>query len=472
MLVEFRLTNHKSIRNEQTLSMVAGQSRTLKGHVVKTNRHDLLRSVGLFGGNASGKTNILDGLVAMRNIVGFGARERPDTDRIPGIDPFRLDADTLTKPTRFGVKINLGGDLYTYAFEATAQKIHQESLTVRRAGKNTREETMIDRRETNGDRHIEVYRKILPSQAAQDTLKLVRTNQLVLSKSATIDIPALKPIYGWFNDGIAIMDLHRNLSRQINILRRTAQRVASSKAEDQAFASRFGLLASSAGAGISAITAKKAEVAQALFQLRLEARREAGEVIPESDAPQISIPDEVVQEIKKHKIPFPFHAEHQLVLTHADSQSSCQAEFDISEESTGTQRFLAIAAGLLTAMEKNQLVIVDELDNSLHPHLVNRVLALIHAASEQPHGAQMLFTTHDTNAMNAIDTLRLDQIWLCERDDRGASTLFSLDDIEGLRGDAAIAKQYLLGRFGGVPQFGYELASLHPSDTPQILGAP
>ncbi len=129
---------------------------------------------------------------------------------------------------------------------------------------------------------------------------------------------------------------------------------------------------------------------------------------------------------------------------------------ELDEESQGTQRFFALAGPILDALNDGVLLVIDELDCSLHPLLVEKIVELFNNKSSNKNGAQLIFTTHDSSVMRH-EILRRDQIWITEKQSNGATELFSLYDFNNEnrpRNNEAFERNYLSGRYGGVPSFG------------------
>jgi hypothetical protein len=121
----------------------------------------------------------------------------------------------------------------------------------------------------------------------------------------------------------------------------------------------------------------------------------------------------------------------------------------IEEESSGTQRYFALSGPLYDVLENGWTLFVDELDSSLHPLLVHYIVELFHNPHINSKGAQLIFNTHDTTLMDG-SLFRRDQIWFVEKDRQGCSHLYPLLDYSP-RKDEALAKGYLLGRYGAIP---------------------
>jgi AAA15 family ATPase/GTPase len=126
------------------------------------------------------------------------------------------------------------------------------------------------------------------------------------------------------------------------------------------------------------------------------------------------------------------------------------------DESNGTQRFFALAGPFLDALAKGTVVVVDELECSMHPLLTRKLIELFQSPEANKSGAQLIFATHDSTLMDP-ELFRRDQIWLVEKNRRGASELFSLYDFDTKdrpRNTEVFQRNYLAGRYGGVPKFG------------------
>jgi hypothetical protein len=124
----------------------------------------------------------------------------------------------------------------------------------------------------------------------------------------------------------------------------------------------------------------------------------------------------------------------------------------IQEESSGARQYFALSGPLYDVLENGWTLMVDELDASLHPLLVRYIIELFHNPQINPKGAQLIFNTHDTTLMDG-SLFRRDQIWFVEKDRQGCSHLYSLLDFSPRKGEA-LAKGYLLGRYGAIPFLG------------------
>lgn len=130
--------------------------------------------------------------------------------------------------------------------------------------------------------------------------------------------------------------------------------------------------------------------------------------------------------------------------------------FTLDSESSGTRRLLLLLHHAFKALDQGSLLIVDELDTSLHTQACEAIIAPFSSRDTNPKGAQLVATTHDTNLLRS-PMLRRDQIWFTEKDEGGATHLYPLSDFK-VRKEDNLEKGYLQGRFGAIPFAGSALA--------------
>jgi hypothetical protein len=159
------------------------------------------------------------------------------------------------------------------------------------------------------------------------------------------------------------------------------------------------------------------------------------------DLPQ-SVKREIAKDLKGTKLT-------QLFFMHPSSDNSEDVALDFDEESAGTQKLFALAGPWLDVLDNGFVLFVDELDTSLHPHLVRFLLNLLHNPEANRHNAQLVFTTHDTTVLDQT-LMRRDQVWFVEKDAENATRLYPLSDYKPRKGEA-LQKGYLYGRYGALP---------------------
>lgn len=412
MLVEFRVKNFRSLRDEQVFSLVASKDKTLHDtHTLSTGLKAapyLLRSAVVYGANASGKSNLIKALHYMRAVVLESA-----TVIQPGqtyaVQPFRLDERSAGEPTQFEATFILDGVRYQYGFAMTPQRIVSEHLLVYKAFKPQR----WFERQFDVDSGKDVY-AFGPGLKGAKLLweGATRPNALFLSMAVQLNSEALRPVFDWFVNHLVIFNEQSPLSPQFSI-----QMLKQTEGRKQIC--EFLTAADISIADIEVVT-RKVPGQTVHFDLV------AGKT-----------------EVRAEEI-----EEHQLRFSHVTAHG--QAVFDVMDESSGTRNLLCLAGPVLDILHKGLTLVIDELDTSLHTLLVRELVRLFHRPEVNAGGAQLIFTTHDTALLDAYGLFRRDQIWFCEKDQEQASTLVALSEFSP-RKNEALERGYLQGRYGGVP---------------------
>lgn len=415
MLIEFRVANHRSFREEQTLSTVAvNRDHHLEDtHVVDPQLKGakglrLLRSVAICGANASGKTNVIRALEFMRAMV-VGSAQHQESARLI-FRPFMLDEGSRIAPTRFEVTFLQEGVRYQYGFEFSEERVLSEWLHAYPSGlpRTYFERDVAKPQEFEfgplfkGEKH-----RLTP---------LTRPNALFLSVAAQFNHPELTPVYAWFRDKLTCL---MGAGDRFDLVGYTIER----SHRDPAFLVKVVRMLESSDTGIADFQVERTKL------------------------PAVEIED------PRTKIKLKLGGEDQegfkFNLFHRAQGKPVSLPFE--DESLGTQRILAYAGPFIDVLERGATIVVDELEQSLHPLLVLEILRLFHNPETNPKGAQILFTTHLPLLMDQ-DLIRRDQIWFTEKSSTGATSLFPLTDFKPRTGKyESILKGYLSGRYGAVP---------------------
>lgn len=397
MLIEFSISNYRSFREKQTFSMVAAP-RLKKGDnvfkpVVKGEKlPDLLKVAAIYGPNASGKSNLIKAFGIVKEI----AERQPSAQFIPlPVTPFRFDSVLANQPTCIELHFIYAEQRYEFHLALTQQRIIEERLVAYPKGKET---LLYERVHTSkGDEYTfgqcleggkdlhELWRK---STGAQ----VLFIAQAVANSSE--DLNQFRQPFEWLQSGFFVV------SGELDALANTSQELV----EEYSFVAK-----------------------------------EISIFLQELDVPVI--------DIRVDKKESSTISKSKTVLTHKTALG--EAEFDFQEESDGTRNLIGFWFPWdfhTRRIVENGVLIVDELDSSLHPEIVVSLLAK-HLKADIP--SQLIFTTHDTHLMDA-KLLRRDQFWLTERDANGATQLRSIHDFEG-RESEDLEKRYYEGRYRGLP---------------------
>ncbi|MDP2369037.1 AAA family ATPase [Rhodoferax sp.] len=412
MLIEFRVKNFRSLRDEQVLSLVASKDKTLQGtHTRATGLKAaprLLHSAVLYGANASGKSNLVKALQYMRGVVAESA-----TVIQPGqtfaVQPFRLDAGSAQEPAEFELTFILDDVRYQYGFAMTSQRIVSEHLLVYKAFKPQRWFERHFDSETGKD----IYNFGAGLKGPKNLWEgATRPNALFLSMAVQLNSEALRPVFEWFVNGLVIFNEQAQLSPQGSI-----QMLKHAEGRRQI---------------CDLLSAADISIAD----IEVVTRKVPGQTVHfDLVAGQTEVRAEEMEE-------------HQLRFSHVTEAG--KAVFDLMDESNGTRNLLFLVGPIMDILRKGLTLVIDELDTSLHTLLVRELVRLFHRPDVNTGGAQLIFTTHDTSLLDASDLFRRDQIWFVEKKRDQSSELVSLSEFSP-RKNEALERGYLMGRYGGVP---------------------
>jgi hypothetical protein len=412
MLIEFRVTNFRSLRDEQVLSMVASKDKTLRDtHTQPTGINAapaLLRSAAIYGPNAGGKSNLIKALQYMRGVVVESA-----TIIQPGqsfsVQPFRLDTSSSGKPTAFEATFVVDGVRHQYGFAMTSERIVSEHLLVYKAFKPQH----WFKRHFDKENGKDVY-DFGPGLRGQKAVweSATRPNSLFLSMAVQLNSEQLNPVFDWFSRQLVIFNEISKLNQRVTIeMLRNPQ--------GKKLICNFLTAADISISDIDVVTRK---------------------------VPGQSVRFDLIggkTEVKAEEI-----EDTELRFHHVTD--SGKAVFGLADESSGTRNLLFLAGPVLDIVQSGRTLVIDELDTSLHTLLVRRLVQLFHRVDLNKNGAQLIFTTHDTSLLDAADLFRRDQIWFVEKERDQASRLYGLSEFSPRRNEA-LERGYLMGRYGGLP---------------------
>lgn len=413
MLIEFSVSNFRSFRGIQTLSMVAAPrlrklENTIDPDVDGEKLPRLLKAAAIYGPNASGKSNLISAL----NFVAELARATPEAieHRESINNPFRFDQDLHNKPSSFSLHFICNKKRYLFELSVAKSAITHEKLTYFPNGK----ETVLYERTADESQDDYVFSKKLAGGSELHNVwkKLTGPKSLFIRQAAlnsSKEFAVVQDPYSWITNRIYLFNKDTPIWLQATKL---LSRAPQFRTDLASFLSKLDVPVSSITVG---------------------------------DFP---VPDANATDPNKGLVQYLnlVRDKAKMTLTHETRIGS--AEFDISEESEGTINLIGLfspwcfygreeAGGILTA---------DELDGSLHPEIMKELVRM-HVASKTQ--KQLIFTTHDTHFMNA-KILRRDQFWLTERDGNGATMLRSIHDFTG-RESEDIEKRYFEGRYRSLP---------------------
>lgn len=401
MVLEFSLENFRSVADLQTLSFVAAKIKSKNKELEERNliqvdeEMNLLRSIGIYGANGSGKSNVVFGLIGMLVIVGQSMKDDQILHNV--IDPFQLDLEKRKLPSFFQLQFIIQGKKYRYGFEATKNEIASEWLF----GPAEKNETMYFSRIGQKIQRNRTYFKEGKDLEARTT-----TTNLFLNVVNAFNGPVAQKIKKFLGSHIGgIAEFDEDLFRTSTL----------------SFCEKEG--------GIREILRLLNMADFGIDNLHID-----NDIQDKTDqSPKVTSSRKVYN---------------------IDGELVGMQDFDFDEyESGGTRKMFNLAGVLLITLRDGKLFVIDEFDAQFHPLLSRKIVEMFNNPELNKNGAQLLFVTHDTNLLDK-DLLRRDQIYFTEKDSQGRTCLYSLYDFKGVRNDAAFEKNYIQGKYGAIPYLG------------------
>ena len=431
MLIQFSVGNYLSFKEIVTLNLVAANINELEeSNIFRINKEiSVVKSAGIYGANASGKTNLFRAIQFMRSFVVNSSKESQAKEKIDTI-PFRLNTESMRSPSFFEVLFVIEDQKYRYGFEISQEKVFKEWLFFTKIAK----ENVLFERE--GDR-INLDSRFKEGNGLQQK---TRNNALFLSVVAQFNGEISQKILHWFQNLNVISGLRDESYRGVGInLLKTSQDA------DFSLASKaFSKMISEADLSIEDFKVSEFEIDASTLprEMPIEVKREFLKTLKGKKSLKI---------LTGHK---KYDAENKL---------NGIEYFDFEEdESEGTKQYFRFAGPIIDTLHYGKVLFIDELDAKLHTILTSTIVKLFNNKETNPKNAQLVFTTHDTNLL-ACKILRRDQIWFTEKDNFASTDLYSLVEYkiekEGsesvkVRNDASFEKDYIRGRYGAIPFIG------------------
>lgn len=422
MLLQFSVNNFRSIKDTVTFSMNTASNKESEHSFQVRNTH-LLNSTVIYGANASGKSNVLKAMGFMGALVLNKLKITQSTDKLPH-EPFRLSTETEQASSYFEIVFFLENTKYRYGFEADSTTVYAEWLFSDENGKEAR----LFERDSEQNLHYVNKQKFKEGVGLK-----VPDNHLFIWKCDQNDGEISKKILQWFNNFNVIDGLESE----------GYFHVALKQMENADAKSQLLKLVKTADLGIEGINIEEKKVPQDFIK---------NVPIPEEIKQKILSDGGSLSSIELQSFHKKFNAENQEI-------GSVLFELD-EDESQGTQKFFALSAPILDTLKKGKVLLIDELDASLHPILTECFIQLFNNKELNKHNAQLIFVTHDIHLLSVPNLFERDQIWFTEKNKYGSTELYSLLEFrknnkgKDVRATDNLEKHYLQGRFGAVPYIG------------------
>lgn len=377
MFLEIRLSNMFSFRDEVTLDLQAAKiqtkkARELEGNLFSVDGEQMLKSVALFGANASGKSNVIKAIRACLNMVRSSHNYNVDTRF--AISPFKFE-DYANKPSSFYIRFLLNGVEYEYSFSFMHDEIITETLYYY---PNGRKSLVFSRDESRGTEKKDIYEFKTVIKRPFDVADNTSKKTLYISRASQMDREIAQKIFLFFCNDIVLDYQVANIDSLDNLFK--------------------------------------------------ERKEQMLEVLRTADSDIID-----------------FKIQNNAITTFHRTNPSVAFDFE-TEESEGTKTLFRMMVRMIGIIHEGKMLLVDEIDNSLHTQLVEFVIGMFNHSDH----AQLFYTTHNTRLLNT-DFQRRDQVYFVNKREDGSSDLYSLFDFKDFRDTLDMEKAYLQGRFDAIP---------------------
>lgn len=415
MLLEFSCSNHRSIRDEILFSAIAGSDKTRAENIEKVADVEVLKSSVIYGANGSGKSNFIDAISFVKNLVSNSINHQPGQGILQV--PHKLEG--YERKSNYKIQFVVDGIRYAFGFSLKNMLVAEEYLYYFPNGRQTK---IFER---DGEEYSAGRNFRNRFNSCKDVLK---PNRLMLSCAANFSsVDEVTAAYRFFNDELVIY----NSGNQENWMNYSLHQMNTNE-KVKATVLKF---LDALGTGIKDIYVD----------------------IKKEDLDVSHLPPFLSDEFKK------------ILLQEKIDAISAKVQYEgfetdlISEESTGIKKLFGILCPFIDIIANGKVLVCDELESNLHESLLfGLVKQFVNTRGSKP--AQLIFTTHETGLLN-LDLFRRDQIWFTENKPADRSTdLFSLTEIRNVRKDENFGKGYIAGKYGAIPMLNLNFANVISSD--------
>lgn len=420
MLIEFTVSNFRSISTPVTFSTVASAAASKQPSITFETQNSLapevLTSAVVFGPNASGKSSLFNAVDFFVSFVSNSARQGSQGDGI-SFPQNRVSPDCKDAPTTLEMVFSHDGEVFQYGFSLTNERVLEEWLFARTSKHGSKTRTIFTREydEKSENYAWSLNEGQLPGER-ESWRAATRDNALFLSTAVQLNSKTLTKPYSWIRNGIHVIGSNQRITKDFTAL----------MLQDEQYRARV------------------VDFMQAL-DLPIEGFRveEKQAEIPDEAKDFFSekMLSELTKSAKDEKV-------YRVFAKHRNTAGQT-VELSLEEESDGTQAMFGMAGPIIDVLENGGTLLVDELSNSLHPLALKGLVGIFHDKRQNPKGAQLIFTSHETSIISK-NFMHKDQIWFIHRPDRQHTELTPLSDFK-VRELEAFQRAYLGGKFGAIP---------------------
>lgn len=405
MLLNFSVKNYLSIREEVNLSMLTSSMKETfdipkTAFISLSNDLQVVPLAAIYGANASGKSNLLDALRFLKTFVLTSLARDNVQDKIP-VEPFAFSLKSEKEPSEFEITFSMDEKIYRYGFQASKDLIYEEWLFEKDVKPRSKEKELFYRDSHELAYHTSFFKvgKIIKEQ------NLAKENVLILTLAHQLNDETAKTAILWFSN--------------LNVL----------KGQQDEFYEGF----------------SKSQIQK---QTAIADEMEKLVVFADTNIQKLSTisVDEKTEVTTSH-----------ILFNEQDEPVGIEVFLMNKQESDGTKKLFNLSGPILHSLNFQQVLVIDEMDSKLHPNLMEKLVLMFQDMQINRKGAQLIFATHNTNLLST-KLLRRDQVWITEKNEMGATQLYSIADYKTDKGKArnteALEQNYIDGKYGGVPFLG------------------
>lgn len=416
MLIQFNFSNYRSFKDEVNLDMEATRITEHPNHVAEVGKEKILKVAAIYGANASGKSNVFSAFDYMTEYVvnsfkfgGDSSIKQSKANEYRKVSPFLFDSKSKNEPSTFEVFfVDNSNDKYKvfqYGFSLNSEEVLEEWLYTK-AKTSSSYKTIFYRKKGEETDYSGIKKN-------KDNIELALEKEtLIVSLGAKLRIDILKTVREWFlkNEIVDFGNPGENFLRS--------------------------------------------RLLPYNFDNDREVQKKVVDYFSSFDE---SIKDFLIIENDGESDEAEKEGTSVIIKTlHKMNDSDDMEALNLMEESSGTLKMFSLYPSIQSALELGSLLFIDEFNSRLHPLLVRSIIQLFENPKINKNNAQLIFTTHDVWQLSN-DLLRRDEIWFSEKDENGASSLYSLvefqdKDGEKIRKDESYGKNYVVGKYGAIPK--------------------
>ncbi len=431
MLLEFKFSNYRSFRNEATLCMEAAGLSDFKQSLLSFKKTKYIPAAAIYGKNGGGKSNTIRAFWLAVQFIRNAQRTQHESANIP-VNPFALDDTAGEDPTAFEFTYVLQNIKYTYGFSATKTQVYTEYLYHAPKGQRS---TIFTR-----EGQVFAFPDGADKRKKEMIAEAVAPNQLFFALACVMNHKPCINAMRWFREYIYFSRDFTDIPKQLL-----------SYAENPNMLHSIVSYAKNADLGI-------ADMSFEFNNVEVSAQPHLPEELPEdvknafaelfqklASSPNVTAAAGTASELK-------------VTSMHTGISSNGETKLfplELADESDGTHKLMALAPAIENALALGGLLLVDELERTMHPAMVDYIVSKFQSPNSNPNAAQIVFTTHNTELLN-LELLRKDQLYFVDKDRAtGISELYSMSDFS-TRTSENIRKGYLIGKYGATPEIEIE----------------